>query len=184
MKKYFLIVLSLILLLFTACTFENDNFVSEPNKAKYRTISPKGAKTLLDNGKEMFLVDVRTEQEYNEKHILGAILIPNEEIGSFRPEKLDDLDATVIIYCRSGNRSKTASEKLISMGYTDVRDLGGINNWPYATVSGSEKGEWKSEETTENTGLLSSFTATDLYGAKTDESALSDYKLTMVNVWA
>ncbi len=185
MKKFLLVTLSLLLILLTACGQKapnTDKDVSE-SKTEYRTISAEGAKALLDNGKDIVLVDVRTAEEYAEKHIPSAILIPNEDIGDSRPKELPDLDATVIIYCRSGNRSKTAAEKLIAMGYTDVRDLGGINDWQYATVSGSEAGVWI-KDNTEKTGVLSSFTATDLYGVRIDESALADHELTMVNVWA
>ncbi len=188
MKKILLVALSFVLVLLTACSPNgsgSDLDESESgNKTEYRTISPEAAKTLLDNGRELVLVDVRTAEEYAEKHIPGAILIPNEEIDGSRPEELPDLDATIIIYCRSGNRSKTASEKLIAMGYTDVRDLGGINDWPYATVTGSEVGVWAKDDTTAKNGILSSFTATELYGTKVDESILADYELTMVNVWA
>ncbi len=186
MKRIPFVMLSLVLILLTACSPKPpaSNPEDSESKAEYRTISPAGAKVLLDHGKELVLVDVRTAKEYAEKHIPGAILIPNEEIGNSRPQELPNPDATIIIYCRSGNRSKTASEKLIAMGYTDVRDLGGINDWSYATVTGSEVGVWPKEDRNEQTGILSSFTATDLNGAKTDESALADYKLTMVNVWA
>ncbi len=180
------LALVLVLVLVTACGPKAPESSSGGNESKteYRTISPAAAKTLLDNGKALVLVDVRTAEEYAEKHIPGAILIPNEEIGSSRPDALADLDATIILYCRSGNRSKTASEKLIAMGYTDVRDLGGINDWPYATVTGSEVGVWSKEDAPAKTGVLSSFTATDLNGTRIDESILSDYTLTMVNVWA
>ncbi len=186
MKKIILVVLSLALVLLTACSpnVPDSNSGESESKTEYRTISPEAAKTLLDNGKELVLVDVRTAEEYAEKHIPGAILIPNEEIGDNRSEELDDLNTTIIVYCRSGNRTKTASEKLISMGYTDVRDLGGINDWPYATVTGSEIGVWQKDDTTVKSGVLSSFTSTDLNGAKIDESILADYELTMVNVWA
>ncbi len=192
MKKILLVALSFVLVLLTACSpnvpgadlGESESGSESENKTEYRTISPEAAKTLLDNGKELVLVDVRTAEEYAEKHIPGAILIPNEEIGDSRPEELSDLDTTIIVYCRSGNRSKTASEKLIAMGYTDVRDLGGINDWPYATVTGNEVGVWSKEDTAAKTGVLSSFTATDLNGTKIDESILVDYELTMVNVWA
>ncbi len=186
MKKILLVALSFALVLLAACSpkVPEPDLGDSESKTAYRTISPNAAKTLLDNGKELVLLDVRTAEEYAEKHIPGAILIPNEEIGDSRPDELDDLDATIIIYCRSGNRSKTASEKLIAMGYTDVRDLGGINDWPYATVTGSEVGIWAKDDTTAKNGILSSFTATELYGTKVDESALADYELTMVNVWA
>lgn len=114
----------------------------EAEMAVYQIISPQDAKMLLDGGKNVILVDVRRTDEYEEKHIPSAIHIPNEEIGNTRPKELPDQKATILVYCRSGRRSKEAVEKLIQLGYTDVRDLGGIADWPYDTVSGSEPGTW------------------------------------------
>ncbi len=82
------------------------------------------------------MVDVRTEKEYAAGHIEGAILIPNETITDKRPEQLPDLDAEILIYCRSGRRSAEAAKKLIAMGYTRVYDFGGIIDWPYGIVTG------------------------------------------------
>ncbi len=194
MKRIFIIIMACLLLLMTACGSKTpDDITNLPDSPSdtlpdasdiaYRTISPKGAKALLDNGKPLVLVDVRTAEEYAQKHIPSAILLPNEDISDSIPQQLPDLNSTIILYCRSGRRSKDAADKLIALGYTDVRDLGGINDWSYDTVSGEEIGEWVRSEDASN-GILSTFTATDLYGAVADESALSDYKLTMVNVWA
>ena len=83
-------------------------------------------------------MDVRTADEYAEAHIPGAILIPNESIANEEPKLLPDKDARIMVYCRSGNRSAQAAEKLIKMGYTNVYDFGGIKNWTYET----ESGEW------------------------------------------
>ena len=71
----------------------------------------------------------------NEKHILNAICIPNETIDTEPPAELPDKDQLILVYCRSGNRSKQASEKLAAMGYTNIKEFGGINTWPGATVS-------------------------------------------------
>ncbi len=188
MKKFLLIALSVLMMLSASCGTqptppegETSTSTSEPTST-YRTISPAGVNALLNNGKDIVLLDVRRADEYAEKHIPSAILLPNEDIGDARPEQLPDLDATIIIYCRSGNRSKEAAEKLIALGYTDVRDLGGINDWSYATVSGAEVGVWTAEEV--EPGVLTEFTATDLDGRVVDESSLSDHRLTMVNIWA
>lgn len=100
-------------------------------KATYQTISAKEAKKIMDSGEPYVLVDVRTQAEYDEKHIEGAILIPNETIGNQPVELLPDKKATTLVYCRSGNRSKQAAEKLAALGYTNVLDFGGIIDWPY-----------------------------------------------------
>lgn len=75
------------------------------------------------------IVDVRRQDEYEAGHIPGSILIPNESIGKEMPEELPDKDQIILIYCRSGNRSKQASEKLAAMGYTNIYEFGGINTW-------------------------------------------------------
>ncbi|WP_130836424.1 rhodanese-like domain-containing protein [Lachnoclostridium sp. Marseille-P6806] len=103
--------------------------------AGYRTISQEEAKEILDSDEDYILLDVRTQEEYDEKHIPGAILIPNETIGTVPPEELPDLNQKILVYCRSGNRSRQAAEKLAAMGYTEILDFGGINSWPYDTTT-------------------------------------------------
>lgn len=100
-------------------------------KGHYQKISSQELKEMVEAGNTLIILDVRTQEEYDEGHAKGAILIPNETIGSERPELLPDLDADIIIYCRSGSRSAQAALKLIALGYTNVYDLGSINNWPY-----------------------------------------------------
>ena len=75
------------------------------------------------------VVDVRRADEYVSGHIPGAILIPNESIGTEKPEQLPDKDQIILVYCRSGNRSKQAAQKLADMGYTNIYEFGGINTW-------------------------------------------------------
>ncbi len=99
-----------------------------------RKISGEQGKKMMENDSSIILVDVRRADEFNEGHIRGAILIPNEEIGGERPDLLPDLDATIILYCRSGRRSAIAAKKLESLGYTKVYDMGGIISWRYGTV--------------------------------------------------
>ena len=82
------------------------------------------------------ILDVRTAQEYSEKHIPGAINIPNETIGTEDIPELPDIEQLILVYCRSGNRSKQASEKLVKLGYTNIVEFGGINDWTGETVSG------------------------------------------------
>ena len=104
---------------------------------EYKKITAEQAKDMIDNGENVIILDVRTEAEFVASHIPNAILIPNETIGNKRPEQLPDLDAKILVYCRSGNRSAQAARKLISLGYTNVYDFGGINNWGYETVAGA-----------------------------------------------
>lgn len=84
------------------------------------------------------ILDVRTAQEYSEKHIPEAINIANESIGTEDISELPDKDQLILVYCRSGNRSKQASEKLVKLGYTDIIEIGGINSWPGETVNGNK----------------------------------------------
>ncbi|ERJ94583.1 rhodanese-like domain-containing protein [Treponema lecithinolyticum] len=100
----------------------------------FYTISAEKAKERMQSAPAPIIVDVRTKGEYEQAHIPSAILIPNETIGTQRPEQLPDLDAEIIVYCRSGARSRQAVKKLAAMGYTRVYDLGGIMSWPYETT--------------------------------------------------
>lgn len=103
--------------------------------AQYRKISPQLAKQMMDSEEPVTIVDVRTKSEFNSGHIRDAILLPNESITTAeRPQELPDTDATILVYCRSGNRSAQASRKLVSLGYVNVYDFGGINTWPYELV--------------------------------------------------
>ena len=108
----------------------------EARKAVYTKITPKQAKDMMDKGGPFTLLDVRTESEFREQRINGAILIPNTEIRNRAQKELPDKDALIFVYCRSGARSSGAAHDLVSMGYTNVYDIGGIMNWPYETVSG------------------------------------------------
>ena len=87
------------------------------------------------NDPDFVILDVRTKEEYDAGHIAGAILVPNETIVDKQPELLPDLDAEILVYCRSGNRSAQAARKLIAIGYTNVVDFGGIIDWPYGSVT-------------------------------------------------
>ena len=93
---------------------------------KYMRITAEEAKERMDSGDELVILDVRTEGEYEQEHIPNSILIPNETINQKMPDLLPDLDAEILIYCRSGNRSAKAAKKLIKIGYTNVFDFGGI----------------------------------------------------------
>ncbi len=104
-------------------------------KAEYNKITAKEAKKMLENDPNAILLDVRTEEEFKDEHIEGAILIPDYEIKERAEAELPNKDDLILIYCRSGNRSKTTANLLLSMGYTNVFDFGGINTYPYEKVS-------------------------------------------------
>lgn len=104
---------------------------TSPEKATYVSITPEEAKAIMDSDEGYIILDVRSADEYALGHIPGAILIPHTEIGEKAGYVLGDKKQTVLVYCRSGRRSKIAAEELASMGYTDVREFGGIIDWPY-----------------------------------------------------
>ena len=123
--KHGLIFLPIILAVFilTAC-----NKASE-DAPGYTQISQAEAREMMAKDDGHVIVDVRREDEYNAGHIPGAIRVTNEEIGDTMPEELPDLDQVILVYCRSGRRSKEASEKLAKIGYTNVYEFGGIIDW-------------------------------------------------------
>ena len=103
-------------------------------KAMYEQITPQGAKKIIDSGEEHIILDTREQDEFDEGHIPGAILIPYTEIENKAEEMLPDKDKQILVYCRSGRRSKIASESLAKLGYTNVKEFGGIIDWPYEVV--------------------------------------------------
>ena len=104
----------------------------------YRQVSPADAAALMESETGCIILDVRTQQEYQQSHIPGAICIPNETIGSDEIPELPDKDQLILVYCRSGNRSKQAAQKLANLGYTNIVEFGGILSWTGETVSGTE----------------------------------------------
>ena len=108
---------------------------SEKNQALgYEQISSNEAKAVMDSGQEYYLIDARTESEFAEGHIEGAVLIPEYEIIVRAESEIPQKDALILVYCRSGRRSKIASEALVKLGYTNVKEFGGIIDWPYDIV--------------------------------------------------
>lgn len=101
---------------------------------EYKNITPQEARIMLDEDSNIILLDVRTPEEFSEKHIDGAILIPDYEIDTRAKIELPDKQSKILIYCRSGVRSKNVAHKLISMGYENVYDFGGIISYPYDVV--------------------------------------------------
>ena len=107
---------------------------SSHGSASYEQISGAEAKELMDRESGYIIVDARTQEEYDEGHIPGAILIPEYEIASRAEKELPDKDQLILVYCRSGRRSKIAAEELVKLGYTNVKEFGGIIDWDYETV--------------------------------------------------
>ena len=132
MKKLRGIVLMLLISLslfgLTACQGDDGNTPT------YDQITSKEAKTIMDTETDYIIIDARTEEEFTEGHIENAILIPEYEIAQRAEKELPDKDALILVYCRSGRRSKIASEELVKLGYTNVKEFGGIIDWPYDVV--------------------------------------------------
>ena len=128
MKKFITLLLSVLFL--AGCALPAGQEVS------YRQINMDEAITMMEEGSGYIILDVRTPEEFAEKHIPGAINVANETIGTDEIPELPDKDQLILVYCRSGNRSKQASEKLAALGYTNIVEFGGINDWPGEIVTG------------------------------------------------
>ena len=125
MKK--LIFLLLAAMMLTACGQAKEN----DQGAVYVNITAEEAKKIMDSEEGYIILDVRTQEEYNQGHIPGAILISHEEITEKAEEVLTDKEQLILVYCRSGRRSKIAAETLVELGYTNIKEFGGIIDWPY-----------------------------------------------------
>ena len=127
MKKIIPFLMALLLL--AGCGAQSE-------ESTYRQVNAEEADSMMEEESGYIILDVRTAQEYSEKHIPGAINIPNETIGTEDIPELPDKEQLILVYCRSGNRSKQASEKLVKLGYTNIVEFGGINDWTGETISG------------------------------------------------
>ena len=125
MKKLIFVLLAAMLL--TACGQDKEN----DQEAVYVNITAAEAKQIMDTEEDYIILDVRTQEEYDQGHIPGAILIPDTEVEVTAEEVLTDKDQLLLVYCRSGRRSKLASEILVELGYTNIKEFGGIIDWPY-----------------------------------------------------
>ena len=123
MKKSLIMTMLLVLLL-AGCTFSS-----------YRKITSQQGKEMLQSDSSVILLDVRTVEENKEIRIPNSLLLPLDELEANAEVFMSDKSATIIVYCRSGNRSKEAADILIELGYTNVLDMGGIIDWPYETES-------------------------------------------------
>ena len=124
-----MLVISLSLFSLSACRGE-----SQTPTPQYEQITAEKAKELMDTEKDYIILDARTEEEFDEGHINGAILIPEYEIAKRAEKELPDKDQLILVYCRSGRRSKITSQTLVDLGYTNVKEFGGIIDWPYEIV--------------------------------------------------
>ena len=122
-----MLLISLSLFGLTACK-------DGENNATYEQITPQEAKAIMDTQQDYIIIDARTEEEFAEGHIEDAIMIPEYEIKDRAENELPNKDELILVYCRSGRRSKIASEELVKLGYTYVKEFGGIIDWPYEVV--------------------------------------------------
>ena len=132
MKKF-----SVILILIITCTavlYGCSTGGESKMENSYEQITPAEAKEIMDERDGYVILDVRTQEEYDEAHIDGAILIPDYEIVAKAESVLKDKNQLILVYCRSGRRSKLAADKLVTLGYTNIKEFGGIIDWPYETV--------------------------------------------------
>ena len=125
MKK--LVFLLLAVMMLTACGQDRGN----DRGAVYVNITAEEAKQIMDSEEGYIILDVRTQEEYDQGHIPGAIVISHEEIAEKAEEVLTDKDQLILVYCRSGRRSKIAAEALVELGYTNIKEFGGIIDWSY-----------------------------------------------------
>ena len=125
MKK--LIFLLLAVMMLTACGQDKEN----DQGAVYMNITAEEAKQIMDSEEGYIILDVRTQEEYDQGHIPGAIVISHEEITEKAEDVLTDKEQLILVYCRSGRRSKIAAEALVELGYTNIKEFGGIIDWPY-----------------------------------------------------
>lgn len=130
MKRKSILYLAMsALLTFTGCS---SNYQTQ--SSEYKKITVSEAQEIITDESDVIILDVRTESEYNSGHIANSILLLYDQISDQAESLLPDKDAKILIYCRSGRRSAIAAKELISLGYTDVYDFGGINDWPYEVV--------------------------------------------------
>ncbi len=125
MKKLILIMLAILVL--TACGQDRES----KQEAVYVNITAEQAKEIMDSQEGYIILDTRTQEEYDEGHIPGAIVISHDEIKQKAEATLTDKNQLILVYCRSGRRSKLAAEALVELGYTNIKEFGGIIDWPY-----------------------------------------------------
>ncbi len=133
MKLLWLALLCLLAIGLASCANNTDTGDTQVNNT-YEQISAEQAKALMDSETGYAVVDARTQEEYDAGHIPGAVLIPEYEVADRAEKELPDKNRLILVYCRSGRRSKIASQALVDLGYTNVKEFGGIIDWEYETV--------------------------------------------------
>ena len=142
-RLFSLLLASVLLISFGGCKAKEEAPLSteapttkttEMINMTYEQISHDEAKRIMDTESDYIIIDARTQEEFDEGHIENAILIPEYEIQEKAPELIPDKNALILVYCRSGRRSKIASEALAELGYTNVKEFGGIIDWKYEIV--------------------------------------------------
>lgn len=145
MKKIFLCFVVLCLVVLSGCMGQNNKTTQTTTTTEseattmsensgYEQITGEQAKKLMDTESDYVIIDARTTEEFNEGHIEDAILIPEYEIGDRAEAELPRKDQLILVYCRSGRRSKIAAQALVDLGYTNVKEFGGIIDWEYDIV--------------------------------------------------
>ena len=133
-----MLLISLSLFGLTACKGDagsaDANIDATIHTLGYEQITQAEAKEIMDSGEEYIIIDARTDEEFAEGHIEGAIMIPEYEISEKAEAQLPDKEALILVYCRSGRRSKIASEELVKLGYSNIKEFGGIIDWQYEIV--------------------------------------------------
>lgn len=137
MKRIFCVIFALLLCASVfACGDKSESETSEGDSSvvEFEQISQAEAKKIMDSGEAYFLIDSRTQSEFDEGHIAGAVMIPEYEIKSSLDKLPSDKNTLILVYCRSGRRSKIAAQALCELGYTNVKEFGGIITWEYGIV--------------------------------------------------
>lgn len=138
MKKLFRLlcgaVLCLVAVVLVSCGGNKTDEGQTQMNNSYEQISPEQAKSIMDSQTDYVIIDARTQEEYDAGHIEGAVLMPEYEVAQRAENELPDKNQLILVYCRSGRRSKIAAQALADLGYTNVKEFGGIIDWEYETV--------------------------------------------------
>lgn len=134
MKKLLSVLILPIMLVGLAACGQAGEQMEQSRMANYENITAQSAKEIMSTESDYVILDVRTSEEFAEGHIKGAVLLPDYEIEAKAEDVLPDKDKLILVYCRSGRRSKLAAEKLLKLGYTNIKEFGGIIDWPYEIV--------------------------------------------------
>lgn len=133
-QKTVVVLLLMMILIITLAGCSSENTSTDPDNS-YQKISSEEAKKMMDEDSSIIILDVRTPEEFKSGHIQGAVNIAQTEIAVIIKTAIPDKSATILVYCQSGNRSALASKELIELGYLNIYDFGGINDWKYDVIT-------------------------------------------------